>query len=63
MLAGVETAECETDSLTGGIPVLAGQSTIDELLPGVHGLLALGGPAAAARSGNEATTGSQPALF
>jgi hypothetical protein len=63
MLAGVETAECETGGLAGAIPVLAGQSTIDELLPGLHGLLAFGVPAAASGSGNEATAGSQPALF
>jgi hypothetical protein len=49
--------------LAGGIPVLDGQSTIDELLPGLQGLLAFGVAAGATGSGNEATAGSQPALF
>lgn len=63
MLSGVETAESEAGGLAAGIPVLAGQSTIDDLLGG-FGIYSRPGPQEALM--DQAANGivcSQPALF
>ncbi|MGM9472787.1 hypothetical protein ACS5PJ_12355 [Pseudarthrobacter sp. YS3] len=53
----------ETSGLAAEIPVLEGQSTIEDLLPGVSGLRAAWALPIATDSVPEGAEGNQPALF
>ncbi|PTT70248.1 hypothetical protein DBR22_01675 [Arthrobacter sp. HMWF013] len=63
MLSGVENAEMETSGLAADIPVLEGQSTIEDLLPGLPGIRAAWALPIAADSVPEGAEENQPALF
>lgn len=62
-LSGVETAEMEISGLAADIPVLEGQSTIEDLLPGVPGLREAWATPISSDGVPEVAEGNQPALF
>lgn len=63
MLSGVETAEMEISGLAAEIPVLEGQSTIEDLLPGLPGIREAWATPIAADSVPDGAEANQPALF
>lgn len=63
MLAGVETAEIEFSGLAAEVPVLAGQSTIEDLLPGLPGIRAAWALPITADTVTDGAGGNQPTLF
>ena len=63
MLSGVETAEMETSGQVAEIPVLEGQSTIEDLLPGLPGIREAWATPVSTDSVAEGAEGKQPALF